>query len=129
MNLDTCGVKLKLHHWNQFSQAERQQLAAMSCQDEATAAAYRDFLQNLVTRDQGSPAKTLPIEPVPTWQNDSVIPDSVVAQAESCGCHLTLDQWQNLEPIQRFALIKLSRPSHENRNFEPALKEFGLLPR
>ncbi|MEO1637429.1 MAG: nitrate reductase associated protein, partial [Cyanobacteria bacterium J06631_9] len=25
-----------------------------------------------------------------------------------------------------FALIKLSRPSHENKNFMPAVTEFGL---
>jgi hypothetical protein len=32
-----------------------------------------------------------------------------------------------LSPAQRFALIKLSRPSHENHNFLPALKEFELI--
>ncbi|NEQ62650.1 MAG: nitrate reductase associated protein, partial [Moorea sp. SIO4A1] len=32
-----------------------------------------------------------------------------------------------LTPIQRFALIKLTRPSHENKNFLPALKEFQLV--
>ncbi|MDR9402251.1 MAG: nitrate reductase associated protein, partial [Halothece sp. Uz-M2-17] len=37
------------------------------------------------------------------------------------------EQWQKLTPLQRFALIKLSRPSHENKNFYPALKEFAIL--
>jgi hypothetical protein len=129
MKLDTCGVKLKLNHWNQFSQAERQKLTEMPCEDETTAAAYRDFLQELVTRYEGSPAKTLPVEPVPPWQDEAVIPATVITQTEKVGGHLTLERWQALEPIQRFALIKLSRPSHENRNFEPALREFGLLTR
>jgi hypothetical protein len=128
MKLDTCGVKLKLHHWHQLQQDERQQLAAMPCNDEATAAAYRNYLQALVTRYQGSPAKTLPIEPVPAWHNAAEIPDQVAERARQLGCHVSLHQWQALQPLQRFALIKLSRPSHENRNFEPALRELGLLP-
>ncbi|MDJ0543718.1 MAG: nitrate reductase associated protein, partial [Microcystis sp. M53601_WE4] len=36
-------------------------------------------------------------------------------------------QWQKLPPSQRFALIKLSRPGHENLNFYPALKEFHIV--
>ena len=31
MKLDTCGVKLKLTHWHQFSQQERQTLVEMPC--------------------------------------------------------------------------------------------------
>jgi hypothetical protein len=31
-----------------------------------------------------------------------------------------------LTPLQRFALIKLTRSQHENNNFLPALIEFGL---
>jgi hypothetical protein len=28
---------------------------------------------------------------------------------------------------QRFALFKLTRPNHDNDNFIPAMREFGLL--
>ncbi|WP_439648941.1 nitrate reductase associated protein [Leptolyngbya ohadii] len=31
-----------------------------------------------------------------------------------------------LTAMQRFALIKLSRSQHENKNFLPALREFNL---
>ena len=127
MKLDTCGVKLKLHHWQQFSQTERQHLTQRPCSDPASATAYREYLQELVTRYQGTPAKTLPMEPIFPWDDPGVIPEAVKTQAELYGCFLTLDQWRSLQPIQRFALIKLSRPSHENRNFDPALREFGLL--
>jgi hypothetical protein len=127
LKLDTCGVKLKLNHWHQFNQAERQQLAEMPCQAGPMATAYGDHVQALVSHYQGTPAKTLPIDPVPPWQDDHTIPPQVIAQANLSGCAITLNQWQALQPLQRFALIKLSRPSHENRNFEPALREFGLL--
>ncbi|MHC5830222.1 MAG: nitrate reductase associated protein, partial [Nostoc sp.] len=32
-----------------------------------------------------------------------------------------------LTPLQRFALIKLSRAGHENKNFPTAIAEFHLL--
>ncbi|MEO1146745.1 MAG: nitrate reductase associated protein [Cyanobacteria bacterium J06638_22] len=124
--LDTCGVKLKLHHWNQFSTEERQQLVDMPCDTEAAIAHYHDHLQTLVTQHAGAPAGELPIDPAPPWADSSQIPPTVQAKLEEVGSTLSLDQWQALNPIQRFALIKLSRPSHENRNFVPALREFGL---
>jgi hypothetical protein len=31
MKLDTCGIKLKLTHWHQFTQQERQALVEMPC--------------------------------------------------------------------------------------------------
>ena len=40
---------------------------------------------------------------------------------------ITAQQWKELSPLQRFALIKLSRRGHENRNFYPALQEFKLV--
>jgi hypothetical protein len=48
-------------------------------------------------------------------------------QAATFGCQISDAQWQQLKPVRRFALIKLSRPGHENKNFKPALKEFGLV--
>jgi hypothetical protein len=126
LKLDICGVKLKLHHWSQFSADERQRLAQMSCANEAETTTYRDYLQGLVVRDHGNPAKSLPIDPAPPWQNPQTIPPEVHHQVVALGHHLPPEQWQTLSPLQRFALIKLSRPGHENRNFYPALVEFGL---
>lgn len=125
-NLDTCGVKLKLHHWHGFSAAERQQLVALACDTTEAIAVYREHLQNLVTDQTGEPAKTLPIDPHPPWLNSTAIPEQVIQKAQSLDLALSPEQWQHLTPLQRFALLKLSRPSHENRNFLPAFQEFGL---
>jgi hypothetical protein len=43
------------------------------------------------------------------------------------GVDLHTQQWSQLTPLQRFALMKLSRKGHENKNFYPALQEFGLV--
>ena len=126
MKLDTCGVKLKLSHWHQFSQLERQQLVAMPCAEASEAAAYREFLQNLVIAKTGQPAKELATAANPPWLDVTQIPQEIQTKAAEFEVTLNLEQWRSLTPAQRFALLKLSRPSHENRNFLPALKEFKI---
>lgn len=126
MKLDTCGVKLKLTHWHQFTQQERQHFVELPCGSSAEVGVYRTQLQQLVTHYTGNPARELPIDPHAPWHNGDQIPETVQTQVDKVGARMTLDQWRSLMPPQRFALIKLSRPSHENRNFEPALAEFGL---
>ena len=127
MKLDNCGVKLKLLHWNKFSQGERQRLVDMPCINTMQIKIYREYLQDLVTNKTGQPAKELTIDPSPPWLNEDFIPNSVQAKAQSSKVNISLKQWSDLSPPQRFALIKLSRPSHENKNFIPALKEFEII--
>ncbi len=125
--LDTCGVKLKLPHWHHLSQNERQELVDMPCASEAEIAAYRIRLRQLVQSHMGEVPADLPVEPHPAWMDPTTVPDSVQTQAESVGQTLSQPQWANLTPLQRFALIKLSRSQHENKNFLPALQEFHLI--
>jgi hypothetical protein len=126
MKLDTCGVKLKLDHWNRFSLEERQFLVDTPCATDAETAQYREQLQAMVIAHMGKPASILEIPAAPPWLDAGQIPAEVIHQATQVGLTLDLAQWEALEPDQRFALIKLSRPSHENRNFKPAMVEFGL---
>lgn len=124
--LDTCGVKLKLPEWNQLGAAEREQLVALPCETATEIADYRSQLRQWVVNQSGQIPADLPIDPHPPWMNTSTIPLSVQEKAQSLDQSLTLDQWISLTPLQRFALIKLSRSQHENRNFLPALQEFEL---
>lgn len=126
LKLDTCGVKLKLPHWHQFNPEERQTLVDLPCTTQSEVPAYREQLYKLVLRTGDTPAD-LPIESHPAWLDERTIPESVQNKAQECGISLSLEQWSQLMPVQRFALIKLSRSSHENRNFLPALKEFQLV--
>lgn len=125
--LDNCGVKLKLSHWHQFTEQERQTLVEIPCISNAECQKYREFLQNLIIEKTGNPASELPIEENPPWMNEKEIPVTTQTKAVECGFTITVKQWQKLTPLQRFALIKLSRPSHENKNFYPAVQEFGLV--
>jgi hypothetical protein len=125
--LDTCGVKLKLSHWNHLMATERQWLVNAPCTTEAEIQTYRSFLHQSVEQHLQEIPADLPIEPNPDWANAEVIPESVQQQGQSVGVEISPAQWASLTPLQRFALIKLSRSQHENKNFLPALKEFSIV--
>lgn len=127
MKLDTCGIKLKLTHWHQFSQEQRLNLVNMPCSRDSESLEYKEFLQNLVEAHTGSLPGELDVSSNPPWLDKDRIPEQVKQKAMGFDANISLQQWSNLTPLQRFALIKLSRASHENKNFLPALKEFNLL--
>ncbi len=125
--LDTCGIKLKLAHWNQFPQDVRLQLVEQPTTTSTEIQAYRTLLYNLAEQYTDIPLKDLPIDQNPAWMDETTIPETVQQKSEEMKVNISQLQWQKLTPLQRFALIKLSRPSHENHNFLPALKEFNLI--
>lgn len=124
--LDACGIKLKLEQWSHFNAEDRHQLAAQPCETPEEVLKYRQDLSDLIWQRTQTPASEIPIEEHPDWMETDSIPASVQEKAESLDKSLDVEQWRSLNPLQRFALIKLSRSSHENRNFGPALKEFRL---
>lgn len=125
LKLDTCGIKLKLSDWNHMTSEQRASLVELPCSQEREILAYREHLVQLIEQLTGTPPKELPIEPTPAWLNDS-LPSDLQAKAQEVGVILTSQQWTALSPLERFALIKLCRPGHENKNFIPALQEFNL---
>lgn len=124
--LDTIGIKLKLVHWNQLTETDRLQLVDWPCETAAEQLAYRDRLRQLVAARSGEMPKDLPIEPLPLWESTGV-PEELAAKVAETGFTLSAEAWRSLTVLQRFALIKLSRAGHENRNFPIAFREFGLL--
>ncbi len=124
--LDTCGIKLKLEQWQRFSETDRQALVTRPCDNSDEIEAYRQGLVELIRQSMNTEASHLAIDPSPPWLNADVVPPSVLEQAQQVGLSIEVSQWQRLQSLQRFALLKLSRPGHENRNFRPALTEFKL---
>lgn len=125
--LDTSGIKLKLQHWYQFSHQERQTLVELPCTTETEISSYQNYLRQLISDRTGTTATDLPIDSDPSWLQVTEIPTSVQEKARELNVNLTAEQWANLSPLQRFALIKLSRSGHENSNFLPAIQEFHLV--
>ena len=126
--LDTCGIKLKLQHWHSFSTIQRQKLIDLPCETDTEIQDYREHLRSQVFEYFNTYPSDLPIDQEPAWMQIEFIPISVVQHAQELDFAIAPTQWQNLTPLQRFALIKLSTSNHENNNFLPALQEFGLSP-
>ena len=128
MKLDTCGIKLKLAEWSKLTAGERNELLTASCTTPEETIRYRGRLQSLVlARTQSLPAD-LPVETAPAWQDTAQVPSDLAEKAAALSVAVTLAQWRQLGELERFALVKLSRPSHESKNFPHALREFGLMP-
>jgi hypothetical protein len=125
--LDTCGIKLKLSDWNQMTTAERQTLVELPCTTETEIQFYREYIEQLIVQSTGITPTKLPIEPHPAWLDFATVPSSLQEKAQDIGVALTQQHWAALTPLQRFALIKLSHPGHENKNFPRAMAEFHLL--
>ena len=126
LRLDVSGVKLKLTEWSKLDQAQRLRLAKSAFANPEEIRAYAEELSGVVAGITGTAPSMLAELPDPVWENAEAIPDQILAQARNAAMDLPLARWAALSPLQRFALMKLSRPGHENRNFVPAMREFGL---
>lgn len=124
--MDAVGIKLKLSEWSKFSVAERRELAVRDCSTVEELGDYRNMLAQLVVRYTGLGPAYMNIDTHPAWAKLYEIPIMLEERARECGIVISLLQWREMSDLQRFALIKLSRPGHESKNFIKALKEFGL---
>ncbi len=128
MKLDEVGVKVSLKQWNKLTREERAELLARPCDSGTAQQAYKGFLTAALAARTGAQPQELPVETHPEWKDAAHVPAQVSAYFVAQGLTaMTAAQWAGLSPVQRFALIKLTRPGHSNDNFMPALREFGLL--
>lgn len=125
--LDQCGVKLSLRQWSRFTRADRQALLMAPCHAPREVEAYRATLVSLIQLRAGEAAKPLMETPCGQWNNAEAVPLRIIAHAQTIGvAPPDLAAWQSLSVLQRFTLLKLTRDSHDNLNFTPAMIEFGL---
>lgn len=125
--LDAAGIKLKLAEWCRFNVEERERLTIQNCNNDDEVAAYRNYLLQLVLRRSGNMATNLTVDSYPAWANLDEVHPSLQEKAKEHNWHISIDQWQSLTNLQRFALLKLYRPGHENKNFPKAMMEFHLV--
>jgi hypothetical protein len=123
--LDLVGVKLKLSHWSQLSEAERQRLLDWPDDKEALAELDRWLVQRTAAMADGPAGRLVPATGAP-WQQDAAPPEVLLASCHQLRLSLDPAAWGALDELQRFALVKLSHPGHEHRNLPRALAEFGL---
>src|SRR6185295_3033206 len=116
LRLDIAGVKLKLSEWSKLPQAARVRLAVLPCANPAEIENFLAYAEEQVIGACGAPPQRC--DPADAaWEESGPLPDQVREKALSLGYDMPVAAWSGLTPLQRFALIKLSRPGHENRNF------------
>lgn len=129
-NLDACGIRVSLSTWNVLCHEEREMLIALPCSSPSERHAYHQrmiAMLNVHTSNPDVAIESVDIEEMPAWQQLSIIPQQVIDRMAELSLPVpTLEQWQFLGDLQRFALIKLTRSGHKNDNLLPALKEFEL---
>jgi len=125
--MDTAGIKLKLAEWSKFSVDERIELAKKVCNNDREAEQYNHYLAGLVKKYTGKEATTLIVESNPESANENVVPDILNEKLKDFGWQLPVTEWRTLTNLQRFALIKLCKEGHENKNLPKAMREFGLV--
>jgi hypothetical protein len=124
--LDACGIKLKLKEWSKMSADEREFLAIAACNTPAEITKYKEYLIDLIFERTGNEATEIPVFDSPVWSREDDIPFPILEKLQEFNWKISLDRWVGLSDLQRFALLKLSYPGHENANFPVAVKEFGL---
>ena len=124
--MDVAGIKLKLSEWSKFKRNERIELAIKPCNTKEEAKLYNNYLSALIEKYTNTTATIMEINQHPAWADLESIPELLQEKAKEFNWQITKERWSSLTNLQRFALAKLYRPGHENKNFPKAMKEFGL---
>jgi hypothetical protein len=126
--LDLAGIKVTLRQWSRFNLADRSDLLELPCGTPEQIQVYRQRLVDLIALRTDEPAKDIPVDAAPPWNDGEAVPAAVTDFAGLVNVTPpSLPQWAALSPLRRFTLVKLTRDSHDNENFVPAMAEFGLL--
>lgn len=124
--LDHCGIKLPIKTWGGLGVGLRARLVVMPIGTPDEIARYRDFVRDAI-EDIGHPVMTAEVEPMPLWMDARQLPEAVAVRARGLDLEdAARDCWHQLDELQRFTLVRLTRRGHETRHFGTALREFGV---
>jgi hypothetical protein len=124
--LDACGIKLKLKEWSRMSTEQRAILADLPCETIFETTSYRVYLRQIIKSITNENATDLKVDHNPQWAQLHEVPMILMEKVKELNLSLSLAQWKGLSTLERFALLKLSSASHENKNFPKAMREFNL---
>ncbi|WP_316767564.1 nitrate reductase associated protein [Pedobacter frigiditerrae] len=124
--MDAVGIKLKLAEWSKFNAYERVELAIKPIPNSTALNEYHNYLVGLIKKYTDNEATIIAVDKSPAWRELNQIQPILKEKLQELDLHISINQWKNLSDIQRFVLLKLCRPGHENKNFPKAMLEFGL---
>ena len=126
--LDLVRIKLKLAEWAKLSTDEKMTLALAPCESTLDQDLYRHKLSQYIYSHMGYEPSELSLEKVNNdWSINTRVPTIIQQKANEFNWEVNLSQWAKLSELQRFCLLKLTNPGHENKNLPIAMKEFGWI--
>src|ERR1700744_4703713 len=126
-NLDRFGLRISLAQWQMLPHEDRKLLARFPVEEDASIEPNFDhaLFEMLRTHANVEPEWFTP-EDAPPWRRTNAVPEDVAHQAGLAGLGApSVARWAELDPFQRYVLVKLSRKPEANHDFVPAMKEFG----
>lgn len=123
--LDCAEVKLHLQQWQALNIDERALLVVRACASIEEIRAYRDLLDEMISRHHAVPPTPHPLEGDEPWRELSCWPQVVIDQCEKQHIPLpTVTKWQALHEADRHALFVLGRSKHSQAEFIAAMRLF-----
>ena len=101
-------------------------MAIKPCDNEDEVKIYHDYLVALIKKYSRHAVITRLINRNFEWNELNSIPFLLGEKTKEFNREIYPKQWKSLTTLQRFALLKLCRPGHGNKNFPKAMKEFKL---
>ena len=124
--MDLAGIKLKLIEWVKFTNSEKLRLAVSPAENPEQIRHYKLMLNRMIFEHTGQTGTSMEINQHPAWSVTDHVPEQLSIHLSGLNRSINRNQWKSLTDLQRFALLKLMREGHENKNFPKALFEFGL---
>jgi hypothetical protein len=129
--LDVMGVRLSLQDWQRLPLAARRELLHMPIRSGVEADAFIARIGSLARRfcAGDSVMRQLP-DPAPAWRDLRAMPEHLrdkLGREWSPATIQSID-WAALTDLERFALVKLSMPGHQNRGFASLAAELSGVP-
>ncbi len=120
--LDLIGIKLKLKHWQEFNLIEKTKIVNWPDTIKELFE-LKIFLKKITSNSKYGEVKEIEISINQPWQDKNKVPEQVLKSALERGINISIEEWRNLNELDRFAFCKLIRPNHEHHNLDKALVE------
>lgn len=125
--LDACGLKLSLDAWRKLPLPVRQLLLRMPAGTDQQIFRYQKYLTEMIDRWANGSAQSIAAATAQTWSNLGEVAVTVRVKAREIGVNPpSIADWRRLTPLQRYALVKLTKSGRGGRNFLLALEEFRV---
>ncbi len=124
--LDAVGIKVGLAQWQQLARGQRLMICHAPASTDDEVAALRLFIEEATIAGSGSGPTELPDEVRRAANPPAAPPDRLVERARELGRNVTQQDWDRLDPDERYALIKLGGEAKPSHNLAAALAEFKL---